>query len=131
MSGLSPAEQQEEWSRSVAALAEIVGEPITVGSVPGGYYSESVARTAAAAGVRQLYTSEPTSAVGLLAGCQILGRYTIKTNTSPETAASLAVGRRPATASQAVTWKAKKAAKRVGGDTYLRVRARLLGLQPR
>src|SRR5207247_10334893 len=39
-----------EWSRSSAVLADILGQQILTASVPGGYYSEKVARAAAIAG---------------------------------------------------------------------------------
>src|SRR4051812_27521780 len=49
-----------EWSRSVAVLSDILGEQVNAGSVPGGYYARNVAKAAAHAGIRTLFTSEPT-----------------------------------------------------------------------
>src|SRR5439155_279734 len=49
-----------EWSRSAQALAEVLGEPVRVGSVPGGAFARRVAAAAAAAGLTALFTSEPT-----------------------------------------------------------------------
>ncbi len=126
ISSLSQSLLQDEWRRSVATLEGIVGDRVTLGSVPGGFYSKRVARAAMAAGLRQLYTSEPTARARRLDGCQILGRYAITRNTSAETVVALAVGRPMAVMSQALSWQIKKAAKRVGGNAYLRVRGRFI-----
>src|SRR5262249_6324862 len=57
-SALTTSEMRREWSDSRQRLEEIVDRPVTVGSVPGGYFSRAVAEAAAYAGLRTLYTSE-------------------------------------------------------------------------
>src|SRR5256885_1349860 len=54
---------QEEWTRSRGALIEILGDDVVTASVPGGDYSERVARAAGAAGLTELFTSEPSRAL--------------------------------------------------------------------
>jgi peptidoglycan/xylan/chitin deacetylase (PgdA/CDA1 family) len=49
MSHLSSDGLTKEWSESCAILGDIVGEQIKVASVPNGYYSRKVGKTAAAA----------------------------------------------------------------------------------
>jgi len=56
---LSPREMVKEWGESRAALQDLLGQDVTVGSVPGGYYTPRVAAAAAEAGLRVLFTSEP------------------------------------------------------------------------
>lgn len=51
----------DEWQRSCDVLSEIIRQPVTTASVPGGFYSRDVARAAAAAGIRVLFNSEPTT----------------------------------------------------------------------
>src|SRR5262245_47304812 len=47
--------------KSRELLRDILGESVTVASVPGGYYGRAVAETAAEAGIRVLFNSEPTT----------------------------------------------------------------------
>src|SRR5215212_4338294 len=81
MSHCTPAELRREWTESVGRLAEILGEPAAVASVPGGYYAPPVAEAAAEAGIRALFTSEPVSRVTHVGPCAVLGRYTLRRDT--------------------------------------------------
>lgn len=128
ISALSEATIAAEWQTSVSRLAEITGEPTRVGSVPGGFFSRGVGEVAANAGIRYLFTSDPVSYASRHPGhaCLILGRYAVKHRTLPETAASLAVGAPIQQASQRWIWSATGLAKRVGGDSYIRLRRALL-----
>jgi hypothetical protein len=66
MAHCSRSQLEDEWRRSVKVLAEILGRPVVTASVPGGDYNEKVAETAAAAGIGQLFTSEPVFAFVML-----------------------------------------------------------------
>ena len=127
MSRCTPDQLLQEWTRSVALLSEIVGERIRVASVPGGFYAGKVAGAAAAAGIEVLFTSEPTTRSKLVERCAVLGRYTLQRQTSAETVAAIAAGRVAPRARQAMLWNAKKLAKALGGEFYLKVRQALLG----
>ena len=82
----------EEWRNSRRTLSDILGEDVTVASVPGGYYSNTVALAASAAGIRVLFTSEPTTRCYFVDDCLVIGRYCLRTGTPPATAARLACG---------------------------------------
>jgi peptidoglycan/xylan/chitin deacetylase (PgdA/CDA1 family) len=115
-----------EWSRSCAILSDILGEPVTVASVPGGCYSRQVAEAATQAGICILFTSEPTTRLQRVNRCLVVGRYTIYAGTTGASAASL-ISRWPWwRLRQTLTWNLKKAAKAVGGQGYLAVRQHLL-----
>ena len=116
----------EEWHKSCAVLADILGEPVTVASVPGGFYSRAVATTAAQAGIKVLFNSEPTSRPRTVEGCLVLGRYTVYRGMPAEAAAALAAGRLGPRWRQSFAWNVKKVAKAVGGRVYLSLRERLL-----
>lgn len=116
----------DEWTRSGEVLARVLGEPVTVASVPGGDFAPAVAEAAARAGFRELFTSEPTTGRSAGPGIALQGRYVIRRWTSPATAAGLASGRWLPCASQALSWNVRKAAKRLAGERYLGVRRRLL-----
>jgi peptidoglycan/xylan/chitin deacetylase (PgdA/CDA1 family) len=83
-----------EWRRSSDILAQLLGEPCITGAVPGGEISAEVLRSAAAAGLRFLFTSEPSPRPRIVSGCWVLGRFCVKTSTSPEEVAELARFRR-------------------------------------
>jgi peptidoglycan/xylan/chitin deacetylase (PgdA/CDA1 family) len=119
ISSCAQDELAQEWGRSCDDLAAILGEEVTTGSVPGGYYSRAVARAAARAGLRSLFTSEPTTRVHEVDGCTILGRYTIHRGTPTATAVAIASGRVAPRLGQAWSWRAKKLAKVVAGEKFI------------
>ncbi len=118
ISRLPEAELAGEWATSCAALADILGKPLFDASVPGGYYAPRVAEAAANAGIRQLYTSEPTAEVGRTAGCTIFGRYCVYRGMSANHAAALARGALWATGHQKALWKAKGAVKSLAAPIW-------------
>lgn len=125
MSRLTRAALEEEWRRSVGRLREVLGRGVDVASVPGGYYSREVAAAASAAGIRYLFTSEPTSRLTSVDGCLVLGRYSVWRGMPPSRAAGFARGARLACVRQFLFWNAKKIAKAAAGDAYLKVRDQL------
>jgi peptidoglycan/xylan/chitin deacetylase (PgdA/CDA1 family) len=126
MAACPPSQLLREWQRSVDILAGITGAPVRAASVPGGHYRAVVARMAAEAGLRVLFTSEPTARAREVDGCLVLGRYTVHRWTSAETVAAVAKGSRLPPLRQAVLWNAKKLTKAACGATYVRIRASLL-----
>ena len=125
MSSLSPAQLDDEWGTSVAVLREILGATPVVASVPGGALSAAVIDRAAAAGIRILFTSEPTTRVRLRGECAVVGRYTLRRAHGAREAAALLAPSPRARATQWLAWNGKKVAKRLGGSAYLRVRETL------
>jgi peptidoglycan/xylan/chitin deacetylase (PgdA/CDA1 family) len=126
MGRLARAELDDEWSRSHAAIGELLGSPPRTASVPGGYLSTAVIAAAAAAGYELLFTSEPTSRV-VHRELVVRGRYTIWASTPAHVAASYAEGRRMPCARLWLEWNAKKLAKGASPAAYdvlRRVRAR-------
>ena len=117
---------RREWSESMSKLGDILGAPIWAASVPGGFYSRRVAQSAAASGLKLLFTSEPTTRMKVVDGCLVLGRYAIYRGTTAATAAGLARGDLAPRLRQAIAWNGKKAAKMLGGRAYLWLRDRLL-----
>ncbi|HMJ00422.1 MAG TPA: polysaccharide deacetylase family protein [Gaiellaceae bacterium] len=126
LSSLSEEQLLEEWGRSVNVLSEIIGSTVVSGSVPGGYCSRRVARTAALSGVKALFTSEPVRAVQQVEGCLLLGRYAILAGTPPELAVRLVRGELAPRFRQLASWRAKGVAKAVLGDSYRSLRTFLL-----
>ena len=118
---------RSEWTESVALLSDILGTAVRVASVPGGYFSRIVAETAADAGVELLFTSEPTSRPTRVGPCTVLGRYTLRRDHPGSYAADLVAASHRARLQQWSIWNAKKVLKALGGESYLRARARVFG----
>jgi peptidoglycan/xylan/chitin deacetylase (PgdA/CDA1 family) len=116
----------EEWRQSRQTLGEILEEDVIAASVPGGYYSADVARAASAAGVRILFTSEPVTRCHTVDECLVVGRYCMRRGGSADTAGQIARGDWSPRLRSWVAWNARKAAKKVGGDLYVKARLALL-----
>jgi len=125
MAALAPDAMEREWRDSLARLAAILGETVKVASVPGGYYSRRVGRSAAAAGIEVLFNSEPSAAASSIDGCLVLGRYVLKRGMGPEWAAGFAAGRRAPRWKQAALWNSKRMVKMLSGGAYLKLREAL------
>jgi len=126
MGALPPADILREWRESCEVLAELLGSPVTVASVPGGFYRRRVAVAAAQAGIRTLFTSEPVRTTRTVEGCLLVGRYVIRDDTSAAEAAAAAAGDASTWRRQRVAWSIRKPAKILGGERYDRVRRALL-----
>lgn len=126
MANCTRDEMLDEWRTSTEMLAEITGSEVTVASVPGGYFSREVAETAAKCGIRVLFNSEPVTKAYDVNGCRVLGRFTIKQDTTAETVMRIASGSMTYRLSQFAFWNTKKAAKNLGGDLYLNLTRKYL-----
>jgi hypothetical protein len=127
MASCSASELAHEWGDSIAWLTQILAAPVTTASVPGGYFSRAVAEAAAAAGVRMLFTSEPTTRMGRYGDCTVVGRYTLRREDPPEHVAALVAASSTVRRLEWLKWNAKKVAKALGGRVYLRLRDVVFG----
>jgi hypothetical protein len=119
-----------EWSVSAAVLEDILGEPVTAASVPGGELSMQVAEAAGQAGIRVLFTSEPVTQTTVIDGCTLVGRFTVRSATPASVVARLARGRLVPRARQFALWNTKSLLKRWTGPLYPRLRELLLDRDP-
>lgn len=125
MMGACPPEQvRDEWNRSVAILSDILGEPVTTASVPGGFYRPFLATAAAEAGIRALFTSNPSTLCERVGACHVLGRYTLRQWSKSSTAAAIAAGAIRPRASQWLLYSTLTFARALLGDHYTRLRQR-------
>ncbi len=131
MSSLTAEEIAGEWAQSLQVLADIVGAPVTAASVPGGYTSKAVEHAAAEAGLVTLFTSLPTTRARAVGACTVLGRYAVRTQTTPEDAVALLTGRGTLRSRQAAGWAARSISKRILRGTYPKVRRVLHSLRHR
>ena len=123
MSHCTPEVLDREWSDSVRKLEQILGEPVHTASVPGGYYGRDVAAAAARAGIRELFTSEPVTAIGEVDGCRVFGRFAIQRGLPEHRITSLVAGSVWPRLEWYALWNVKKLLKAAGGGAWLRLRA--------
>lgn len=122
MSACSGAQLEREWRESVRRLEDILGEAVTMASIPGGHYSRAVAAAAAEAGIRVLFTSEPVTRTRKVDGCLLIGRFSVQQGVSAESVAALVADHAVPRARLFLAWNGKKLLKAVGGPAYLTVR---------
>lgn len=126
MSSCSRTQLVSEWTDSVNRLSDLLGYRPEVASIPGGAFSREVAATAGKAGIRVLFTSEPTSTPWHVGGVRCVGRYTVWNTMPAATALGFATGRGLSAARQRTLWTTKKIAKALLGERYLVLRDRIL-----
>jgi peptidoglycan/xylan/chitin deacetylase (PgdA/CDA1 family) len=124
MSSLSTAGLREEWRTSVGALSDLLGEQVRIASVPGGFYSGSVADAAADAGILALFTSEPVRTPRRVGACLVVGRLSVRRDTSSDEVARAASGARGPWLRQFAGWNLRKPLKVILGGRYEQVYAR-------
>jgi peptidoglycan/xylan/chitin deacetylase (PgdA/CDA1 family) len=111
---------REEWSRSRKVLEDLLGHEVKVASVPGGYYSPLVAETARDAGLRVLFTSEPTIVSREQSGLLVMGRFTLRRSHSSDMALQLLQPAPWTRYREWASWNAKSVIKSLLGPTYAR-----------
>jgi peptidoglycan/xylan/chitin deacetylase (PgdA/CDA1 family) len=112
---------RQEWTRSRQVLEDLLGHEVVVASVPGGYYSRTVAHTARNAGVQTLFTSEPITAIRDEQGCTVVGRFTIRGGDAQDIARRLVLPAPWTRWSAWAAWNAKGLIKPLLGPAYMRV----------
>jgi peptidoglycan/xylan/chitin deacetylase (PgdA/CDA1 family) len=113
-----PSAMRWQWEESRKILEDVLGEAVTVASVPGGYFSPAVARAAAEAGLKVLFSSEPETRTRMIAGCLVLGRFIVRRGCAPDFAQQIAMQGRSAMFREWSAWNAKKVAKALLGPAY-------------
>lgn len=81
---LSATEMREEWGHSKMILEDILEREINSCSVPGGDADEMTYQTAEEAGFRLIFDSEPIPDIRKFNAAEIMGRFSIKADTSEE-----------------------------------------------
>lgn len=126
MASLSRKAIFDEWLISTEKLSEILGEKVTVASVPGGLYSKEVAECAEACGIEFLFNSEPTSTLRQIGNCRIFGRYAIQNWMKAGEVSAIAGGEWQPRLKQSLIWNLKKPLKKIGGEAFLKLRKFLI-----
>jgi peptidoglycan/xylan/chitin deacetylase (PgdA/CDA1 family) len=117
-SACEPAHMREEWARSRMVLEDLLGHKVEIASVPGGYYSRRVARSARDAGLRVVFTSEPVTASHDEEGTLVIGRFTLRRGHPTDRAGLLAHCEPWARYQEWASWRAKGLVKPLLGPLY-------------
>jgi peptidoglycan/xylan/chitin deacetylase (PgdA/CDA1 family) len=126
MAALSDTQLDFEWRESIRRLEEILGGRVDTASIPGGLYGDNVARAAARAGVRYLFTSEPVRSVKTIDGCRIFGRFSVQQGVSADWVGAVVAGELWPRLQRKLFWDAKKVLKKAGGEVWLQARRAIL-----
>lgn len=126
MSRLSDKLLDYEWRKCIDKLEVILNKPIISASIPGGYFSKRVAKSAIKCGIKFLFTSEPTRKSYFINGCQIIGRYSIQRDFSVSKVGNLVDSFSLEQKRQYMVWNSKKLLKILLGTYYLSLRKLLL-----
>lgn len=123
---LTYEEMLNEWRGSIDKLSSILNKPITIASIPGGYYSKKVAQSALESGIKILMTSEPQRRISKINNMLIIGRYTMYNYKTSKFAKNLAENRFIPLMNEYLFWNAKKIGKKVLGESFTIVREKIL-----
>jgi len=118
----------EEWTKSRRQLEDILGHEVQTASLPGGYFSTTVAETAAAAGLRVLFTSEPVTRIVDQNACVIVGRFAIRAGANSRFSQRLVEPARWARSEEWASWQLKGLLKPLLGPFYARLADRIAPL---
>lgn len=77
ITSLTDDAMNEEWTRSVMDLEEIVGHKVTVASIPNGYQSNKVLEAIRKANIKEVYTSKPTCKQRKYKDITLNGRFVV------------------------------------------------------
>lgn len=113
---------ESEWKRSCDVLSEILERPIEVASIPGSSFSQRVAQSAAAAGIKWLFKPGPALRIQWVDGCAVIGRYRVTQRDTAARVAALVQGDAFQRTAQWLRWNSKTTARRLGGELYARAR---------
>lgn len=117
-----------EWVTSRNRLEDLLGHLVQTASLPGGYFSPIVAETAAEAGFRVLFTSEPVTRTDRKDACTIVGRFAIRAGADPGLSRKLVEPARWTRSEEWATWQVKGLLKPVLGPLYSRLADRVAPL---
>jgi peptidoglycan/xylan/chitin deacetylase (PgdA/CDA1 family) len=111
----------DEWTKSRQLLEDVLGHAAPVASLPGGYFSSTVAETAAEAGIKVLFTSEPVTRTQRHDACTIVGRFAVRAGADADFSRKLVEPAVWTRSEEWASWQVKGLLKPVLGSFYSRL----------
>ena len=126
MHTLSSEILMEDWKISIKSLSDIIGQPVTNVSLPNGYQSKGIMSAVLNNGAKDIYTSNPLDEIKHTDKYNEYGRYAIRNNMKADDVVALIMnhGLRK---KMRLKFKLLGVVKIVLGDTYLKLREKVLG----
>ncbi len=118
---LSSAEVKDEWEQSCSILSNILGHRISEASIPNGDISEVVLNYALRVGLKDVFTSKPTTIISSYKGLNLIGRYVILRDTTDGYLLSIIVNATIRTKLY-VKWCIIYCIKRILGNNYVKLK---------
>lgn len=81
---LTDEQVRDEWKQSTSILSEVIGAPVLYASIPNGDMSKRVLDAILDCGIKEVYTSEPTTKVAKFKGMEVIGRYVVLKDSSTD-----------------------------------------------
>ncbi len=125
LSELSPKQIDYEWQKSIDLLSNIIGNIVTIASIPNGFESKNIIESAKRSGITRLYTSKPTTSYKEVEGVTIIGRYALQSNFSNQYTLSIVHNKSTKLTIQ-IRWTILQIAKGILGKKYIELRKILL-----
>lgn len=118
---LSPEQVKEEWHQAATILSDILGHPVTEASIPNGDTSEVVLHYCYESGLRNVYTSQPTTKLDSHKDMRIHGRYVVLCDTTDKFLLSI-IGSPLTRKFQTLKWNVIRCIKNCLGDSYVQLK---------
>ncbi|MBR3919004.1 MAG: polysaccharide deacetylase family protein [Clostridia bacterium] len=116
----------EDWGFSMKYLSNIIGQQVTDVSLPNGYQSKGIMSAVLNNGAKDIYTSNPLDEVKHAENYNEYGRYAIRENMTADDVVAL-IKNNGLRRKMRLKFKLLGIVKTVLGDTYLKLREKVLG----
>lgn len=122
---LSKEEIREEWRESYEILKDLLRETDLPVSIPNGYDSKTIMEEAIKCGFSDIYTSQPTTKIKSFQKHNVIGRYVVYDNMTTMDVLRI-VNSKSNRLKKALKWLALSVVKGVLGETYEKLKTRIL-----
>lgn len=121
---LSLDQVKNEWRQSIMILSGILGHSVTEASIPNGDTSDIVLRYCYENGLKEVYTSRPTTKLSSYNDMQLHGRYVVQSDATDEYVLSI-IGNPITRKRLALKWSIIFFAKKILGEKYVQLKTRI------
>lgn len=125
ISKLSREEVRREWKQSYDTLVGILGECVSIASIPNGNTTSMVLEEAVNSGFTEIYTSQPTTKVTSYRNHRLIGRYVIHNNMTTQDVVSIATCR-GTQFKMSVKWHILSIIKKILGSSYKSIKSKVI-----
>ena len=129
ISSLSIKTIKNEWEKGIQTLEDVLGERISVASIPNGYSSKQVLECASNAGISHIFNSNPMIKIKKYKNCVVIGRYPVQNQHDENYVASIVNRKLTTICRHSAEWRIKSIIRSIGGESYLKIREKLLNMQ--